>query len=251
MAKPFFILGCVRSGTTFLRDVLRRHPNLASPEETHFYRWPEPFGTQAYRKVLLNNKILIRHREIDGISEPIFRKILDRSISRGDLYRRYCHRYIEIKKPGATRWFDKTPQNVYGAAMLTSEFPGSKLVHIVRNPLNVVSSLIIGKIMHVPDIVGACNYWIEAIEIMKVIKRAYPGLVYEIKYEDLTANIDIELPRLLEFLGEEYNVAHFEDVKVEPMHHDHKKIFTQDERDWIEKLCGKLSEPYGYFAQHA
>ena len=42
---PFFVLGCVRSGTTMLRDALRMHPHLACPEETHFFRWGEPFGS--------------------------------------------------------------------------------------------------------------------------------------------------------------------------------------------------------------
>ena len=55
---PFFILGCVRSGTTMLRNALRLHPNLASPEETHFYRWGEPFGSVALNRMLANNPVL-------------------------------------------------------------------------------------------------------------------------------------------------------------------------------------------------
>lgn len=247
MGKPFFILGCVRSGTTFLRDVLRRHPNLASPEETHFYRWAEPYGTPAYTKILLNNSTLVRHRELDGISEELFKKILKNSTSRSDLSRRYASHYIAKNKSTARRWFDKTPQNVYGAALLASEFPGSPLIHIVRNPLNVVSSLKLGKVMHVPEIVGACNYWIESIEIMDVIKRAYPRRVYEVKYEDLAANFSDELPRILAFLGEDYDAQVFADVVSKPRQHVHAELFTQEERQWIEKLCGRLAKRYGYF----
>jgi len=64
---PFFIVGCVRSGTTMLRDVLRRHPNLTAPEETHLFRWTEPFGTEAYMRGVRSNAVLKRHREMDGI----------------------------------------------------------------------------------------------------------------------------------------------------------------------------------------
>ena len=47
---PFFILGCVRSGTTLLRDILRIHPRLESPEETHFFRWADPYASPRYER---------------------------------------------------------------------------------------------------------------------------------------------------------------------------------------------------------
>ena len=76
-APPVFILGCVRSGTTMLRNILRMHPHLASPEETHFFRWPEPFGTDAFARIVSSNPVLKRHREIDGITEQEFRQLLE------------------------------------------------------------------------------------------------------------------------------------------------------------------------------
>ena len=36
---PLFLVGCVRSGTTLTRDLLRRVPGVICPEETHFLRW--------------------------------------------------------------------------------------------------------------------------------------------------------------------------------------------------------------------
>ena len=184
--SPFFIVGCVRSGTTMLRDVLRNHPNLAAPEETHFFRWAEPFGGVPFRQVVSGNRVLKRHREMDGIEESEFQTILDQSVSRADLCRRYMRLYIEKNKPGAKRWFDKTPQNVYGAAMIAGEMPDAKFIHIVRDPMDVVSSLRIGKIVKVQNLVGACSYWNEAAEIISVIKRAYPERVIEVRYEDFT-----------------------------------------------------------------
>jgi hypothetical protein len=34
--SPIFIVGCPRSGTNLLRDLLRSHPHLAFPDESHF-----------------------------------------------------------------------------------------------------------------------------------------------------------------------------------------------------------------------
>src|SRR4051794_38128493 len=94
-SAPFFILGFVRSGTTMLRDVLRRHPHLAAPEETHLFRWTEPFGTEAYARGVSSNPVLKRHRAMDGITEEEFAAMLAASQSRADLYNRYMKLFIE------------------------------------------------------------------------------------------------------------------------------------------------------------
>jgi hypothetical protein len=244
--KPFFIIGCVRSGTTLLRNVLRKHPNLASPEETHFFRWSDPFGTDAGVKTLLNNQVLKKHRELDGITEEEFQDLVHRSVSRADLYEKYMKRYIEKNKPEAKRWFDKTPQNVYGSSMMAAEFPGSKILHIVRNPLDVVSSLRIGNVVRVPNLTGACGYWNEAAEILFVLKRAFPEMVYEVKYEDFTRNLLPELEKVLDFIGEDYTPEYFRGIAAKPKQHEHKTLFSREELDVISRLCGQWAEQYGY-----
>jgi sulfotransferase family protein len=244
--KPFFIIGCVRSGTTLLRDVLRKHPNLASPEETHFFRWSEPFGTNMGLKPLLSNPVLKKHRELDGITEAEFRNMLNASASRAELCAAYMRRYIRIKKPEATRWFDKTPQNVYGAAMIATEFPGSKFLHIVRNPLDVVSSLRIGKIVKVENLVGACNYWNESAEILHVLKRAFPKRVYEVKYEDFTRDLLQEVKKIAAFVGEEFKDEYLKGINTKPKQHEHTALFSPEEMSVIAKLCGRWAKHYGY-----
>lgn len=245
--SPFFIVGCVRSGTTLLRDVLRNNPALAAPEETHFFRWAEPFGGVPYRKMISDNRVLKRHRELDGVEESDFLKILDQSTSRADLYRRYMQLYMKNNKPGARRWFDKTPQNVYGAAMIASAMPGARFVHIVRHPLDVVSSLRIGKIVKVQNLVGACGYWNEAAEIIHVLKRAYPKRVHEVKYEDFTSRPLIEIEKLLCFLGEDFDKKLYKHIKMEPKRHDHDDLFSEEESRRIHQLCRRWGTHYGYF----
>ena len=69
---PFFVLGCVRSGTTLLRDILKLHPRLESPEETHFFRWADPYGSPRYERNYVGVKLFKNHQEIDGVSESEF-----------------------------------------------------------------------------------------------------------------------------------------------------------------------------------
>jgi hypothetical protein len=245
--SPFFIIGCVRSGTTMLRDVLRNHPDLAAPEETHFFRWAEPFGGVPYRKMVSDNRVLKRHREMDGIEEPEFQKILEQSTSRADLCQHYMRTYIEKNKPCAKRWFDKTPQNVYGAAMIAGEMPEAKFIHIVRNPLDVVSSLRIGKIVKVQNLVGACSYWNEAAEIIHVVKKACPDRVHEVKYEDFTREPMAEIDKIMVFLGELYDLEYFEGINMVPKQHTHNELFSEEEISRIKRLCRRWGQHYGYF----
>lgn len=247
MNSPFFVVGCVRSGTTLLRDVLRNHPRLAAPEETHFYRWAEPFGGVPYRQVVSGNKVLQHHREMDGITESEFQLILDNSISRADMYERYMRLYIDKNKPNAKRWFDKTPQNIYGAALIAGEIPNAKFIHIVRHPFDVISSLRIGKIVKVQNVIGACNYWNEAANIIHVVKKAYPKRVYEVKYEDFTQELNREMKKILTFLDERYNSSFFQSIHTATQHHDYKNLFSEDEIRQIELLCHDGAKRYGYW----
>ena len=229
-----------------LRDVLRLHPNLDCPEETHFYRPSEPFGTPAYKRWVTNNKTLARHRAMDGILESEFAEVVAVSRTRSDLLTRYMDLFLSHRASAANRWFDKTPQNVYGAAMIASEFPQASFVHIVRNPWDVISSLRIGKIVKVEEVVGACSYWREAVDIIETLKRAHPGRVHELKYEDLMEAPERELQRLLAFLGEPYDKRWFAPYKLAHKKHDVEQLFTEEERRLVPDLCGPMMDYFGY-----
>lgn len=240
------MLGCVRSGTTMLRDALRMHPHLASPEETHFFRWGEPYGTEAMSRALSNNPVLKKHREIDGITEAEFAELLKQCSSRAELYARYMALYVKRKKPGATRWFDKTPQNVYGALLAAASMPRSKFVHIVREPLNVVASLRIGRIVKVENLTGACNYWNEAVQIVGGLKRAYPARVYELRYEDFVAQPGEQLKLLLDFIGEPFDPKWFSALSTRQVDHQDEGVLSADEQAVVRRLCASGRRRYGY-----
>lgn len=244
--SPFFVIGCVRSGTTMLRDVLRRHPNLASPEETHFFRWAEPYGTEGMNRILSENAVLKRHRELDGITHDEFKHMLRTCHSRAQLYQAYMALFIERNKPTARRWFDKTPQNVYGALMIGASMPHSRFVHIVRNPLNVAASLRIGRIMKVGDLVGAANYWNEAAQIMRGLRRAYPQRVHELRYEDFMQDHHAELRKLLTFLSEPYDAAWFEGFQPRESDHSAAGVLKPEEANRIRSMCRYNMQLYGY-----
>ena len=122
-------------------------------------------------------------------------------------------------------------------------------MHIVRDPRDVVSSLRIGKVVKIENLVGACNIWNEAAAKIFMLKRVVPKRVYEVKYEDFTGNMLPEMEKLLAFIGEDYKPEYFTSITTTPKEYTHETLFTENEIKTIKKLCNKWGKHYGYFSK--
>lgn len=254
---PFFIVGCARSGTTLLRDVLRLHPNLNAPEETFFYRWGHPFGTDAYKQIYIQNKTVRMHQTLDGLDSKRVKTLLSKSHSRREFNVRYTNSFLKQTK--GQRWFDKTPQNIYGLLLLRAQFPTSPIVHIYRNPLNVVASLMLGKVMPKQTLVAAVNYWLEAAQIINIYRSLPENNLLELKYEDLLATPQAAIKQLLEALGEDVKAFDFTQIVTEKSSttanhaiyiqaEDNKylDVLSEKEVNYVCKQCSHYMTHYGY-----
>jgi len=243
---PFFILGCVRSGTTLLRDLLRLHPHLDCPEETHFFRWSDPFRSPRFLNTYRTNKVILDQQRMDGISESEFEGLMARAASRKELAEGYGRLYLEKRGNPNGRWFDKTPQNVYGMLLISAMFPQSKFVHIYRNPLNVVASLFEGKVMAIDDMAGATSYWMESMWIIDEYKKLQPERVYEVGYERLTSEPGSELTRLLEFLGEDPGLLQLPAGLVHKERNKYRHLLSEQQVQEVIARCQPFFSAYGY-----
>jgi hypothetical protein len=245
--RPLFIVGAVRSGTTLTRDLLRRVPNFICPEESHFFRWAEPFRTPHSLQPYRNNNLLRKHREIDGVHAEDFERILTSSRSKADLQRNYITAFARAKGiTGPYRWFDKTPQNVYGAPLIAQQLPKARFLHLVRNPLNMVASVQLGRQVKIPDIHGACNYWIEAVMIMATVEAAYPDRVLTMRYEDLIADVPAAMARILAHAGVAAPGGLFKMSDA----HDERNLWRTGLKPaaarCVRNRCGALTAQFGY-----
>lgn len=244
---PFFILGCVRSGTTLLRDLLKQHPNLVCPEETHIFRWGEPFANTDFNHVYKTAETLIKHRNIDHVDVGMFNEILLNSKDRGDFFNNYIKAFKKNNNYNNQRAFDKTPQNIYGLPLIKSYFPNSKLIQLIRNPLNVVASLKQGLQLAPQSILGGINYWKESILIMEVMKPLWNEDVLQIKYEDLTSDPKTQLDSILDFINEDAlpNINEIVSV-VRPAIDSYKNILTNQEIELVKHELQDEMQHWGY-----
>jgi hypothetical protein len=242
---PFFILGSPRSGTTLLRDLLREHPRLECPEETHFFRWADPFGSPKFT-THYKTKLFREHRALDNISEFNFSLMLNATHSRKHLSYEYGRTYLEMKGKPDARLYDKTPQNVYGIFLINAIYPEAKFIHIYRNPLNVVASLKEGKVMPVHSLRGAINSWTESMLLLDQFKKFKPELLLELPYEELTANPDPYLKQILEFVGEDPKLLPSQKNKTHKEKNKYKEKLLDQEIQIVLDKCEPFLSQYGY-----
>lgn len=243
---PLFIVGCVRSGTTLVRDLLRRQANTICPEETHYFRHGEPFRAPANINAIAKNATLRKHREIDGVPEDEFQKLFDRSRTKGELLRAHVDYMARVRGMEDYRWFDKTPQNVYGLPLIRAEFPDARILHLVRNPLNVVASLKLGKVVKIPDMHAACNYWIEAVSIIGECAAFLGDSLLEMRYEDITTDPVASMRALLGFSGMGQDMTLYSPKDTHAERDQFRTVLTLQEQQMVSRRCGHLAEKYGY-----
>lgn len=245
--RPLFIVGSVRSGTTLTRDLLRRVPNFICPEETHFFRWAEPYRTPHGLHPYRNNALLRKHRSMDGVTEAEFETILQSSRSKAELQRRYVAAYARSKDiTGPYRWFDKTPQNVYGVPLIAQQMPAARFLFLVRNPLNVVASMKLGRQVKISDLHGACNYWLEAAQIMATVMAAYPERVLQMRYEDLIADVPSGMAKILAHAAVDAPPDLFRKRDAHPERNLWRTALGPDEAGEISERCAFFAKHFGY-----
>lgn len=254
--SPFFIIGCVRSGTTLLRNMLCLHPRLECPAETHLFRWAEPFGTLEYDKNYRRSDLFRRHRLEDGIPNFDFYFSFKIQSTRRQMMDWYGTEYLRRKGNPDGRWFEKTPQHVYNILLLAESYPDARFVHIVRNPLYVVASLLRGEVMPTLELRGAINYWLESAMILAQYRRLAPERLLDIRYEDLLRDPETELTRVLDFTGEQSASFPFHKVtgvglaktipRKRKLRDDYTQYLTPAQIQQVVALTEPYFSAYGY-----
>jgi hypothetical protein len=244
--SPFFIVGSVRSGTTMLRDFLRLHPRLECPEETHFFRWADPFGSFRFDMHYRGEKLFQRHREMDGIDHVEFDAAFGSVRSKRELADWYGSAFLRVKGNPNGRWFDKTPQNVYSVLLISEFYPEAKFIHIHRNPLNVVASLKQGKVMPVQPLRAAISAWLESAMILNQFRQFQPKKLFDVSYEAITAAPRPVLYEILEFVGEDPELVDYSQVQTYEARDNYKTTLTAEEIFQVKELTEPYLSLYGY-----
>lgn len=193
-AKLVFLVGCPRSGTTWLQLLLAQHPAVATLPETHIFPdYVSPLlakhrGSDPARVVGLG--AIVGAEEFRDLCRDLVTKVLARALE---------------DKPAATVILEKTPLHLNYTQDILELFPDARFVHIVRDPRAVSASLLDagrdwGKAWAPQTALDAARMWNRSM-LHGLQLRRLAGACTEVRYEELVASPVDELQRLLRALG--------------------------------------------------
>jgi hypothetical protein len=205
-----FLLGSQRSGTTLLRLMLDRHPNLAVPHEPKFVM---AFYPRLAQYGDLSNRANVA-RLLDDIAEyPAVRDgklisskeaILSHPIA---TYPELVHAIMReyTARVGKRRWIDKTPFYTPHIDTLWRLIPDCKIIHLVRDGRDVALSLrsLDWGSKNIPRL--AQDWRWKTTICHKVGSVIGPERFLEVRYEELVERPEATLRSICGFLGEEFS----------------------------------------------
>ena len=143
MKAPIFIVGCPRSGTSFLYHLLLSAGGFAEfHTQMNVFDVLEPiYGDLS---VLKNKKKMMKEwlqrQGVSGLqAEEIEAKVLAECSGTSDFLRIVMD--AVASKQGADRWIDSTPTNIPHMLRIKRDFPEARFVHIIRDARDVALSL--------------------------------------------------------------------------------------------------------------
>lgn len=218
-AAPIFVVGFQRSGTTLLQSLIGSHPRIAAPPETYFLfrivRSANAYGDLADDGNLRRAVHDALHPPLDLFStsgfvdDAIFERARSKPRSMRGLFEAVMEDFAE--RHGKQRWSDKTPGQ--RADEIHRTFPDAQLVHIVRDPRDVVASSLSTPWTRAGPFELAHNWRRFTRSNVRHGMLVGPRLYLQITYEHLTRDPVAVLERVCAFVGEEFDPRMVTDVE--------------------------------------
>lgn len=273
---PVFVMGCHRSGTNLLYDMLLSAGGFA------IYRGFLPvykiliprFGSMANRRnreKILETWIRSKGFRRSGLAaDPLSSRILNECRSGGDFIRVVMDSVAQIQQ--VQRWALYDPDNVLHVERVKRDIPSALFVHIIRDGRDIALSLKkMGGFTPLPwdrgqtdSLVATSLYWEWMIHRGRTHGRKFPADYIEIHYEDLITNPRETLGKLGGFIDHDLDYDQIQRAglgrlsqtnssfreegtkeKINPLGR-WKERLTQDEIAAIEDTVGECLEETGY-----
>lgn len=212
---PVFILGSGRSGTTVTASLLNRLPGVHIAKETGFIGQSvellRDVSSLKSRQQLIKvvNSWLVAEKWSGRASEAEFTDFCQKHQLSGPTAFIHYIWQIDSTVPWEKLSFigDNTPLYVLSIPWLLELFPNARFVHLVRDPRDVVCSVLSMR-FGADDPVVAAMEWQHALGCWLMGERQIPPENrIEIRYEDLCLSAETTLRKLMTWLGGDATTA--------------------------------------------
>jgi hypothetical protein len=272
MSAPLLILGVRRSGTTLLRVMLDRNPELAVPDESYFVpQLAHRHGGRPEIETFLDDVRRLTTLREWGISAADVRERVRPGMTIGELVGAVYEAYAA--KQGKARWGDKTPMYMQHLGLLERLFPSARYVHLVRDGRDAAQSFlsmpagVVTESWHHPRSVAdfACQ-WRTEVQAACALGRRVGARYHEVRYELLVAAPEAELRPICAFAELPFEPSMLDyagavDLSEKPHQQSLAKPPTAGLRDWretmtaadvraFEEIAGDVLADLGYDLRH-
>ena len=233
--KAIFVLGMPRSGTTMTEQIVSRHPEVSSG------------GELTYLQSIIKKKFPIN--DYDLFLQDVLKKLKNEVTNIAD---EYCA-FLKNIDPN-TRVVDKLPFNFIFIGFIKACLPNSKIIHCVRNSKDTCIS-ILKNYFPLDDVGFAHNereiveYYDEYANLMQHWKGIFGEGIYDLQYEQIVTNQDLEIKKLLKYLDLDWSEACLNDknnnnaIKTISTVQARQPIYTTSVNSW-ERYSNFLSKEF-------
>jgi tetratricopeptide (TPR) repeat protein len=192
---PVFIIGMPRSGTTLVEQILASHSKLFGAGEL--------------------DQISKAAAQLSGRDDSVVRYPEVMSSITAEQLRQFGASYVSSIRtlaPEAQRITDKMPLNFAYVGLIHSALPKARIIHVRRDPLDTCfscfSKLFAGDQPYSYDLAELGRFYRAYEALMEHWRRVLPsGVMLEIQYEGVTADLQGEARRLVAHCGLEWENA--------------------------------------------
>jgi len=210
MKAPVFIVGCPRSGTSFLYHLLLSAGNFAEfHTQMNVYDVLEPIygdlGVMKNKQAAMKEWLSSKAFGVSGLDRgEIESRVLAECEGAGGFIRIVMEEIAN--KQGVDRWIDSTPTNVPHMLRIKRDFPDALFIHIIRDARDVALSLDNrGWSRPLPwdkknSLLAGGLYWKWIVRKARTYGSLLGPSYMEIRYEELVSETRPSLNRVGAFL---------------------------------------------------
>lgn len=231
--KKLFIVGVGRSGTSMLQVMFNAHPKITFLPETSFLRNYVLNGKNKSFKRAEEKKAFLETLKQDPRLKRLHLADLDSLVKKSESHFEVYKNVLKEYKNYVVG--DKDPRLIDYLESIKYYFPNSKIVHIIRDPRDVVLSRTKADwSKHWPFSLHSYLYNTQVARGRKQGQELFGEDYIEIKYENLIRNPAKELKILCESLKLDFNESMLDFGEKA------KDLVDESEMQWKKEVLGPL-----------
>jgi tetratricopeptide (TPR) repeat protein len=184
---PIFVVGQPRTGTTLVERIISAHSQVHSAGEL--------------QQLGLSLRRLVDHRGGERFSPELVRQAAQ--LEGESLGKAYLAATARVRGHAA-RFVDKLPSNFRYIPLIAKALPHARIVHVVRDPMDACfasfKQLFADAYPHSYDQAEMARHFARYHRLMAVWRARFPTAFFEVRYEDVAADVETQAKRLLDYL---------------------------------------------------